>query len=48
MTSYLVRLDGNILVDTYEARQLNVIPREVKMNQCDPGIFKSAMELMLV
>ncbi len=35
MTSYLVRLDGNILVDTYEARQLNVIPREVKMNQCD-------------
>ncbi|MGN0507549.1 MAG: flagellar hook-associated protein FlgK [Lachnospiraceae bacterium] len=35
MTSYVVRLDGRTLVDTYEARQLTVIPRDVKMNQCD-------------
>lgn len=35
MTSYLVRMDGNILVDTYESRQLKIIPREVKLNQCD-------------
>ncbi len=35
MTSYLVRLDGQILVDSYDAKRLEVVPREVKMNQCD-------------
>ena len=35
MTAYLVRLDGNILVDSYDARLLEVVPREVKLNQCD-------------
>lgn len=35
MTSYLVRVDGRTLVDTYEVKQLTVIPREQKMSQCD-------------
>lgn len=35
MTEYIVRLDGQILVDNYDAKQLEVIPRTVKMNQCD-------------
>ena len=35
MTAYIVRLDGNILVDSYDARELEVIPREEKLNQCD-------------
>ena len=35
MTEYTVRLDGQILVDNYETRKLEVIPREVKMSQCD-------------
>lgn len=35
MTSYVVRIDGRTLVDTYDVNQLTVIPREQKMNQCD-------------
>ncbi len=35
MTEYVVRLDGNLLVDNYEAKQLEVIPREDRMSQCD-------------
>ncbi|MBE5951505.1 MAG: flagellar hook-associated protein FlgK [Lachnospiraceae bacterium] len=35
MTSYIVRLDGNVLVDSYDAKQLEVRPREQKLNQCD-------------
>lgn len=35
MTEYLVRLDGQVLVDNYDARQLEVIPRTEKMSQCD-------------
>jgi len=35
MTEYIVRLDGQLLVDNYNARQLEVIPRTEKMNQCD-------------
>lgn len=35
MTEYIVRLDGQLLVDNYEARQLEVIPRTEKMSQCD-------------
>lgn len=35
MTAYMVRLDGKTLVDTYDARELKVVPRKVKMNQCD-------------
>ncbi|MBP3610146.1 MAG: flagellar hook-associated protein FlgK [Lachnospiraceae bacterium] len=34
-TEYIVRLDGNLLVDNYEAKQLTVIPRKEKMSQCD-------------
>ncbi len=35
MTSYIVRLDGNVLVDSYDAKQLEVRPREEKLSQCD-------------
>ncbi len=35
MTEYIVRLDGQLLVDNYEARHLEVIPRTEKMSQCD-------------
>jgi len=35
MTEYIVRLDGQILVDNYEARSLEVVPRTVNMSQCD-------------
>ena len=35
MTEYIVRLDGQLLVDNYNARQMEVIPRTEKMNQCD-------------
>jgi len=35
MTEYIVRLDGQILVDNYEARSLEVIPRTENMSQCD-------------
>ena len=35
MTEYVVRLDGQILVDNYEARNLEVIPRTENMSQCD-------------
>lgn len=35
MTEYIVRLDGQLLVDNYNAKQLEVIPRTEKMNQCD-------------
>ena len=35
MTHYLVRLDGNILVDGYDAKTLEVIPRRERLNQCD-------------
>ncbi|MBP3567713.1 MAG: flagellar hook-associated protein FlgK [Lachnospiraceae bacterium] len=35
MTEYIVRLDGQLLVDNYEAKALSVIPREEKMSQCD-------------
>lgn len=35
MTEYIVRLDGQILVDNYESRKLEVIPRTEKMSQCD-------------
>ena len=35
MTSYIVRLDGNVLVDSYDAKQLEVRPREERLNQCD-------------
>lgn len=35
MTEYIVRLDGQLLVDNYEAKQLEVIPRTEKMSQCD-------------
>ena len=34
-TEYVVRLDGQVLVDNYEARVLEVYPRTQKMNQCD-------------
>ena len=35
MTEYLVRLDGQLLVDNYETMELQVIPREKKMSQND-------------
>ena len=35
MTEYIVRLDGQLLVDGYEARSLEVIPRTENMSQCD-------------
>lgn len=35
MTEYIVRLDGQVLVDNYESRKLEVIPRTEKMSQCD-------------
>ena len=35
MTEYIVRLDGQILVDNYEARKLEVIPRTENMSQND-------------
>ncbi|MBP3578581.1 MAG: flagellar hook-associated protein FlgK, partial [Lachnospiraceae bacterium] len=35
MTEYIVRLDGQVLVDNYEARSLEVIPRTENMSQCD-------------
>lgn len=35
MTSYIVRLDGNVLVDSYDAKQLEVRPREQRLSQCD-------------
>ena len=35
MTEYIVRLDGQLLVDNYDAKQLEVIPRTEKMSQCD-------------
>lgn len=35
MTEYIVRLDGQILVDNYEFRQLEAVPRTKKMNQSD-------------
>lgn len=35
MTEYTVRLDGQLLVDNYESRRLEVIPRTENMNQCD-------------
>lgn len=35
MTSYIVRVDGRMLVDTYDAKHLEAVPRKVKMNQCD-------------
>ncbi len=35
MTEYIVRLDGQLLVDNYDAKQLEVIPRTENMSQCD-------------
>ncbi len=35
MTEYIVRLDGQLLVDNYESKELSVIPRTEKMSQCD-------------
>ncbi len=35
MTEYIVRMDGQLLVDNYDAKQLEVIPRTEKMSQCD-------------
>lgn len=41
MTSYVVRIDGTALVDTYEVKKLSVIPREYKMSQCDvDGLYE--------
>lgn len=34
-TEYIVRLDGHLLVDTYDAKQLELVPRTLKMNQND-------------
>ncbi|HCL00864.1 MAG TPA: flagellar hook-associated protein FlgK [Lachnoclostridium phytofermentans] len=40
VTSYTVKLDGQTLVDTYEASQLKVVPRDTKVNQLDAnGLF---------
>lgn len=35
LKSYVVKVDGQTLVDTYETHQLSVKPRENKMNQTD-------------
>lgn len=35
MTEYIVRMDGQLLVDNYEAKLLEVRPRTEKMSQCD-------------
>jgi len=35
MTEYIVRLDGQLLVDNYDAKQLEVIPRTENMSQSD-------------
>lgn len=35
MTEYIVRLDGQLIVDNYNPRQMEVIPRTERMNQCD-------------
>ncbi len=41
MTEYLVRLDGQLLVDNYQTMELQVIPREKKMNQNDiDGLYE--------
>lgn len=34
-TEYIVRLDGHLVVDTYEAKQLELVPRTLQMNQND-------------
>lgn len=35
LKSYVVKVDGQTLVDTYQTHQLSVVPRENKMNQTD-------------
>ena len=41
MTEYLVRLDGQLLVDNYQTMELQVIPREKKMSQSDiDGLYE--------
>ena len=41
MTEYLVRLDGQLLVDNYQTMELQVIPRDKKMNQNDiEGLYE--------
>lgn len=35
MQSYVVRIDGNTLVDTYDVYELSVKPRKDMLNQCD-------------
>lgn len=35
LKDYVVKIDGQTLVDTYETHQLKVVPREYKMNQTD-------------
>ncbi len=35
MSSYVVKLDSNTIVDTYEVNELTCIPRDTKTNLCD-------------
>ncbi len=35
LKDYVVKIDGQTLVDTYETHRLKVVPREYKMNQTD-------------
>lgn len=45
VTSYTVKLDGQTLVDTYQANQLKVVPRESKVNQLDSnGLYEVCWE----
>ena len=41
MNEYIVRLDGQLLVDGYESVELSVVPRNKKMNQSDiDGLYE--------
>lgn len=41
MNEYIVRLDGQLLVDGYKSVELNVVPRNKKMNQSDiDGLYE--------
>ena len=45
LKSYVVKIDGQTLVDTYEVHELSVVPRENKMNQTDAdGLYDVVWE----
>ncbi len=45
LKTYVVKIDGQTLVDTYETHELQVVPRENKMNQTDAdGLYDVVWE----